>query len=175
MRKRGAFEYGDYEDEGKKLDALKAGQLLLSYICREPAKAKRQSDLIFSDWYNEIFSSVNVDKLVRAYELYEKIENYQNFISDEVRIRGVSRTENTFVTYGGFHVLTLCSKLEELYPEKSDDELIQSALDIIAKCLLEAGQPAYYSFFRDSNMTTTMLEKCYQFDLFEEVKKTGTA
>lgn len=175
VRKRGAFESGDSDDMNGKLDALKAGQLLLSYVHHEPANAKRQSDLIFSDWYNKIFSSVDVEKLLRAHELYTKIEDYQKFISDEVRIRGVSRTENTFVTYGGFHVLTLCSRLETVHPQKSDDELIQSALDIIAKCLLEAGQPAYYTFFRDSNMTATMLEKCYQLDLFEETKKTGTS
>lgn len=174
MRKRGSFEYNGVESTEKKLDALHAGQLLLSYVHREPANAKRQSDLIFSDWYSKIFSSINIDKLVRAYELYIKIEQYQKFISDEVRIRGVLRTENTFITYGGFHVLTLCGKLEELHPEKSDDELIQSSLDIITKCIVEAGQPAYYSFFRDSNMTNKMLEKCYQLELFEEHKKTST-
>lgn len=109
----------------------------------EPANAKRQSDLIFSDWYSKIFSSVDIGKLIRAHELYIKIEDYQKFISDEVRIRGVSDREHICYFIGVSHVLTLCSRLEAIYPDKSDDELIQSALDIIAKCLLDAGQPAY--------------------------------
>tara|TARA_Y100000588_G_C14053994_1_gene838527 strand:- start:87 stop:1061 length:975 start_codon:yes stop_codon:yes gene_type:complete len=174
IRKRGDFGQSDEQEKQKKLDALTAGQLILSYVHHEPANAKRKSDSIFSDWYNKIFAGADVAKLIRAYELYNKIEDYQNFISDEVRIRGVSRTENTFVTYGGFHVLTLCSKLEEVHPDKTDHELIHSALDIIAECLREAGQPAYYTFFRDSNMTDKMIEKCYQLDLFDYTKKTGT-
>lgn len=171
IRKRGRF--GDEKEGGNKLDALKAGQLILSYAHYEPANAKRQSDNIFSDWYNKIFASVDVSKLVRAYELYSKIEDYQKFINDEIRIRGISRTDNTFVTYGGFHVLTLCSKLEQVFPQKNDDELIKEALNIIAECLLDAGQPAYYSFFRDKNITEKMIQKCTQPNLFD-VQKTGT-
>lgn len=117
---------------------------------------------------------MKVEKLVRALNLYEKIEEYQQAISDEVRIRGILRTENTFVTYGGFHVLTLCSKLEELSPEKSDEDLINHALNIITECLHEAGQPAYYTFFRDASATSRMFEKCYQLNLFDDQKKTGT-
>lgn len=175
VRKRGGFDQGDKGEDQKKLDALKAGQLILSYVHHDPANAKRQSDLIFSDWYNKIFAGADVFKLVRAFELYNRIEEYQKFISDEVRIRGISRTENTFVTYGGFHVLTLCSKLEEVHPHKTDDKLIQNALDIIAECLVEAGQPAYYTFFRDNKMTDKMIEKCYQLDLFDQAKKKATA
>lgn len=170
-RKRGDFEQSvDEETETKKLDALKAGQLILSYSHFEPSNAKSQSDRIFSDWYNKIFADINVQKLIRAYDLYTKIEEYQMFISDEIRIRGISRAENTFVTYGGFHVLTLCSKLESLYPDKTDDELIQEALDIIAECLNEAGQPAYYSFFRNNDMTEKMLQKCSEPNLFDVLK-----
>lgn len=172
MRKRGSFEAGE-PDNRPKLDALKAGQLILSYVHFEPAQAKKQSDNIFNDWYNKIFAKVNVSKLIRAFELYSKIEEHQAYINDEIRIRGISRTENTFITYGGFHVLTLCAKLEEIHPDRDDDELIQDALKIISECLLEAGQPAYYSFFRDGKMTDKMFEKCYQANLFDEIK-TGT-
>lgn len=175
VRKRGGFEENDNSEKQQYLDALKAGQLILSYVHYEPANAKRQSDMIFSDWYSKIFCNVDVQKLVRAYKLFSKIEEYQNFISDEVRIRGVLRTENTFVTYGGFHVLTLCSKLESMYPQNTDDELIRRALDIIAKCLLDVGQPAYYSFFRDNKMVDRIVEKCNQPDLFEEIKSASAA
>ncbi len=41
----------------------------------------------------------------------------------------------------------------------------------IAESLLEEGQPAYYTFFRDTNITDKIIEKCYQLDLFGEVKR----
>ena len=171
VRKRGGFE--TQKDARPKLDALKAGQLLLSFIHGDPAGAKKDSDHIFSDRYHGIFGSVDVLKLVRAFKLYSKIEGLQEFISDEVRIRGISRTENTFVTYGGFHILTLCGTLEQIMPGRADEDLINEAVSIISQSLAEAGQPAYYSFFRNPMMTKRMIEKCAQPTLFP-LLKTGT-
>lgn len=168
IRKRGSFT--TQKDAQPRLDALRAGQLLLSFVHNDPAIAKRQSDSIFSDWYHKIFGNVDVKKLVRAFELYSKIEDLQEFISDEVRIRGISRTENTFVTYGGFHVLTLCGALETVMHGKTDKELINEAINIISQTLSEAGEPAYYSFFRDPTMTKKMIEKCAQPTLFPLLK-----
>lgn len=163
QRKRGGVHLHDVG--AARLDALKAGQLLLSYVYHDPAAAKKQSDQIFGPRYNKIFGSVDVDKLVRAHKFYSKIEEKQKFISDEIRIRGISRTENTFVTYGGFHILTLCSVLSEFDSDKDDDETIVDAIEVIAQVLSEVGQPAYYSFFRNTEMTEKMIEKCSQPDL----------
>lgn len=172
IRKRGGFE--SRKDSLPQLDALKAGQLLLSFVHLDPAGAKKQSDHIFDGWYNRIFGSVDVSKLVRAFHLYSKIEAHQEFISDEVRIRGISRTENTFVTYGGFHILTLCSVLQDVTPDKTDEKLITDAIDIISQALTEAGEPAYYSFFRDPVMTKKMIAKCSQLTFFP-LLKTGNS
>lgn len=166
LRKRGGFEQDD--SDLPKLDALKAGQLIQSYMRKDPTGAKKYSDHIFSDWYVDIFSSVDIDQLLRAHELYSKIEDKQKYVDDEVRIRGAYRTENTFITYGGFHVLTLCSLLEDINPKKSDDEIINEAIKIVTEVMREAGEPAYYNFFRNSKMTDKMIEKCSQLNLFEE-------
>lgn len=168
VRKRGSFQ--NAADERPHLDALRAGQLLLAYVHQDPAAAKKQSDHIFSEWYSRIFSCVDVSQLLRAYALYEKIESRQEFIQDEVRIRGVSRTENTFITYGGFHILALCGVLEKSADAESDDDLINKAIDIIAELLQDMGQPAYYSFFRDSKVMEKMINKCSQPSLFPLLK-----
>lgn len=164
IRKRGGRIH-EKDDVGLQLDALKAGQLLLSYVHLDPAGAKRQSDHIFGEWYHKIFSSVDVDKLVRSYHLYLQIEEQQKFISDEIRIRGITRTDNTFVTYGGYHILALCGVLEG-HEFKDDAELIQQAIDIISETLSECGEPAYYSFFRNPDITRKMISKCSQLNLF---------
>lgn len=172
LRKRGSFQ--NTSDPRPHLDALRAGQLLLAYVQQDPAAAKKQSDHIFSEWYSRIFSSVDVAQLLRAHQLYQKIENRQEFIQDEVRIRGVSRTENTFITYGGFHILALCGVLEKNAGSQSDDDLINEAIGIIAELLQEMGQPAYYSFFRDTNVMKKMVSKCHQPTLFPLLKNVST-
>lgn len=172
IRKRGSFEYS--HNNQPQLDALKAGQLLLSFVHLDPAGAKRQSDHIFSEWYHKVFASVDIQKLLRAHELFLKIEEKQKYISDEMRIRGASRTENTFVTYGGFHILTLCSVLSQAFPQKSGEDIINEAINIIAEVLKEEGEPAYYTFFRNPDITRKMIVKCSQPTLFQYLKKTGS-
>lgn len=159
-RKRGRIE--DISENLPQLDALKAGQLILSYIHHEPAKAKTQSDNIFSSFYYKIFGAVNVPKLIEAINLYEKIEKEQLYISDEIRIRGVQRTENTFVAYAGFHILMLCSILSSINNTLSDKALIDGAISIIADLLKEAGEPAFYSFFRNPKYSELMIRNAEQ-------------
>jgi hypothetical protein len=163
FRKRGSSSQS--EGDAHTLDALKAGQLLVSYVHLDPAGAKKQSDQIFQQWYGRIFGNVDVAKLVRAFELFRLIEEKQKYISDEIRIRGIGRIENTFVTYGGFHILTIAAVLETISNHRNDDELIEKAIKIIAEVLTEAGQPAFYSFFRNPEMTNQMIAKCAQLRL----------
>lgn len=111
VRKRG--DIGKSNGEMPELDAMKAGQILLSYIHLEPANAKRNSDDIFSESYGKIFRSVDIDKLIEANRIYDKIEQKREEISDNIRIRGANRTENTFVTYGAFHILAISSILKQ--------------------------------------------------------------
>ena len=126
IRKRG--DYGVETGDLAPLDALKAGQIILSYVHLDPARAKRDSDSIFMKNYGKIFHNFDMEKLIEGYEVYKIIEKKRSFIEDEIRIRGATRTENTFVTYGAFHILALCSALKEVYPKVSVNELIEKSL-----------------------------------------------
>lgn len=151
LRKRGQFATGTHE--GRKLDALRAGQLILSYTHHDPARAKRDSDSIFTESYQKIFASASTDELVEALDWFDLIEEKKRFIQDEIRIRGAARTENTFVTYGAFHILMLCSLLGKNATGDHRVKIIEEAIGIICDQLREAGEPAYYSFFRDPKQT----------------------
>jgi hypothetical protein len=164
LRKRGNFTSNHLE--GRKLDALRAGQLILSYTHHDPARAKRDSDSIFTESYQRIFSSASTAELVEALEWFNLIEEKRRYIQDEIRIRGVSRTENTFVTYGVFHILMLCSLLGKDAVGEHRIPIIEKAIEIIARHIQEAGEPAYYSFFRDTKRTQQLRDAAKQPTLF---------
>ncbi len=147
VRKRGFLI--DETAMERKLDALLAGQLILSFIHHEPDRAKRESDNIFTSDYGRIFPSVSADRLVEAFDWFELIEERRDYIQDEIRIRGSVRTENTFVTYGVFHILMVCSLLTEKENMEDRNAVIDNAIEIIDEQLKSAGNPAYYSFFRN--------------------------
>lgn len=85
-----------------------------------------------------------------------------------MRIRGAYRTENTFVTYGAFHILAVCSILKDRNREITDDAAIQQAIAIIARVLGKNRHPAYYSFFRNPEMSRAIINEALQPDLFDE-------
>lgn len=165
VRKRG--EYQQFASEYVELDALKAGQIALAYIHFEPAEAKRDSDDIFSQDYGKIFHNMNIDKLVEGFRIFQTISRRRAEIEENIRIKGVMRTENTFVTYGAFHILTLCSVAKTLYPEKTDSELIDIAINAISRVLIGLNSPAYYSFFRNPSNTSLLIDQLQQPSLFD--------
>lgn len=160
LRKRGLFDEGQVK--GRKLDALRAGQLILSYTHHDPARAKRDSDSIFTESYQKIFSNASAEELVEALDWFDLIEEKRRYIQDEIRIRGVARTENTFVTYGVFHILMLCSLLGKDAVGDRRLQIIEEAIAIIARQIQEAGEPAYYSFFRDTKQTGRLRDAASQ-------------
>lgn len=153
-RKRGFQE--EFDEDAIVLDALKAGQILLSYVHHDPVRAKRDSDIIFTELYYKVFGSVDVPKLVEALAWFELIDERKRIVQDDIRIRGQHRTENTFLTYGIFHVLMLCNLLGPSVEEHDRPAIIDQAISIISEHIVLAGSPAHYSFFRDAKQAEVL-------------------
>ena len=147
MRKRG--DNRSSESQGIALDAFLAGQLILSYIQHDPVIAKRGSDSIFAENYKRVFSGVSIHKILRAMKWFELIQEKRNIIIDDIRIRGLWRTKDAFVTYGAFHILMMCSLINGEANDDQMESVIEKAIEIISDSLKEKGEPAYYSYFRD--------------------------
>lgn len=64
------------------LDALRAGQILLSYIHLDPVRAKRNSDSIFTYLYGRIFGKVDIPRLIEGYRWFEMIYAHKKYIED---------------------------------------------------------------------------------------------
>lgn len=169
LRKRGQVgsdEACDYE-----LDAMKAGQIILSYFLDCPERAKRDSDQIFDELYEKIFSSIDVNEFLFALNLYREIQRRREFIEDEIRIRGATRVENDFVTYGVFHILFLCKHMivQDASLKNDATSLISDAITIIARVLRKRGNPAYYLFFRDPKTKNLLINEEIQLDLLDAI------
>ena len=164
VRRRGLISKHSAGSE-RVLDALKAGQLIMAYKLHEPARAKRDSDSIFSEAYDRIFNAATAETIVDALDWFDLIEDKKQFIEDEIRIRGMARTEDTFVTYGSFHILMLCELLGRNRFAEERTEVIEEAIRIISNQLREAGEPAYYTFFRDPKQADKLRDAVKQYSL----------
>lgn len=166
VRKRGAVIEGDAD---KVLDAMRAGQIILSYQLREPDKSKRESDHIFGRSYNKIFSAFEPTKMVRGMVLYNRILASRERVQDETKVTGQFRIEDRFVTYGSYHILALCGILEEQYSDLSDETLMKVAQKLIVRLHEKKGHPALYKFFRDKEVADELMGLPIQRDLFEDM------
>jgi hypothetical protein len=100
--------------KGARLDAEKVGQVLMTFYNGMPAEAKNKKRLIFGDKYDEVFDdSVNADKVLLGYRLFEKIENEKSEIKDEL-IKDPNRYEkDSFILHASYYLLYLLSELSE--------------------------------------------------------------
>ncbi len=164
LRKRGITEeyenVDDLEPSATSIDALKVGQILLSYIHQQPERAKRDSDAIFETLYEKIFSSIDFVELNFAIQLYRSIIQYRDYIEDEMRVRTFRPVEREFVTYGVFHVLFACRVLvlRDGSLRQNPDMLVSRAIALVESVVIAAGNPAYYTFFR-SHQTAAKIEQ----------------
>ncbi len=158
LRKRGITEdYSNFVDtEGEdifsntSIDALKVGQIWLSYSLKQPERAKRDSDAIFESLYEPIFGSIEITELQFAIQLYWIIMYRRAVVEDEIRIRGSRAVGRDFITYGVFHVLYACRLivLRDSKKRLNKDALVDEAIELVDNVVREAGNPAYYTFFR---------------------------
>lgn len=63
----------------QRIDALKLGQVILSYFLNEPERARSDSDSIFGNRFSQIFhETYDIDDLFQIIKLYQKIEQLRD-------------------------------------------------------------------------------------------------
>lgn len=140
--------------KGQRMDALKAGQVLLAYYHEEPDKAKTQSDKIFGEYYELLFNDeeTTVEKLLSAYRLYEEIEHRKDIAKQKMRSKVSREYGEQWIIEGAFHVLfvvhLLCGRdniVSDEFEEASTkiDEAISLVSDYVQK---QKGVSAYRLF-----------------------------
>lgn len=144
--------HGD-KDARRRLDALKLGQIILSYHLREPDRARANSDAIFGDRFSAIFHEHHdMDELCRLVELYQQIEEMREAYIAEHGERETGG-EQQYLIYGHWFILfatrLVLQKSGKPIPRKEGAEaLVLEAIGLVARACNQGKAVAHYQMFR---------------------------
>lgn len=141
--------------EEKRIDALKLGQIILSFELREPDKAKTESDSIFDSRFHHIFGSrQSIDELIRLYQIYETIEELRNKYQAEFATSPETGHEHQYLVYGHWYVLFACKLLHvksqqaQLPTGDEAHAIVEEAIRRVAAACSQQKAVAHYQMFR---------------------------
>jgi AIPR protein len=122
-----------YQDKprAKRIDAEKAGQVLMAFFNEMPAEAKDNKRLIFAEKYDEVFNdSVSADTILLSLFPFDDLERERKRIWDEMILKLLSKTEalessagidvstdfeaGSFIMHASYYLLYVLKKLAEL-------------------------------------------------------------
>jgi hypothetical protein len=164
---RRAGELETYDD-APTISSTLAGQLILATVHCQPHKAKTQTDEIFGNLHNQIFSSVDINRLLRSSRIYSRAQILGNEYFAGLRKLG-NQVPTSFIPYSYFHVVAISDLLLQQDESKFIDETIAEAFNRIARNLVGRGTSPY-EFFRSPKRAEDLLNPITQRDLFEDIK-----
>lgn len=151
-RKKGM--HSEQPDE-KRLDALKLGQIIFSFILREPERARSESDAIFGSQFGSIFHDrYDIDELCRLVELYRIIERLREEYTVSFGSAPETGDQHQYLVYGHWFVLFACRLLlakagTAKAPVGKDAELlVEDAIRLVANACSQQKAVAHYQMFR---------------------------
>jgi hypothetical protein len=141
-------------DPKRRVDALKLGQIIMSYHLREPDRAKTDSDSIFGDRFSAIFHEhYDMDELCRLIELYAVIEEMKDTYIAQHGDNVEGGGEQQYLIYGHWFILFAVRLLlvrsgKPLPPKDDAKELIAEAISLVARACSQGKSVAHYQMFR---------------------------
>jgi hypothetical protein len=163
----------------QRIDAEKAGQVLIALFNCSPYEAKHRKGLIFGDKYEEVFNDeVNADKVLLAHSLFERIEESKQEQLQRVINHPEAFEEKSYITYASYYILYI---IGELARRKSIDlvfsnvekiwTLYSSALIIIEETINKekkaVGSKYSHSVFFRSNKSKKYFESLDDEEILE--------
>jgi|LakMenEpi03Aug12_release.lakeMendotaPanAssembly.Ray.scaffolds.fasta_scaffold183045_1 hypothetical protein len=173
-----------YSDKplSQRIDAEKAGQVLMAFFNCSPYEAKNRKGLIFGDKYEEVFNeNINADKVWLAYNLFEKIEAEKNKIRAEIVSDQRLFSQKSYIIHASYYILYIMGELARhqgislelakldliwnLYPNA-----VKTIEAVISKERRTAGSKYNHSTFFRSNKTKKYFEDLEEDELNELLK-----
>lgn len=145
--------HGD-RDPKQRVDALKLGQIIVSFYLREPDRARTDSDSIFGDKFSAIFHEhYNMDELCRLVDLYQIIEEMKDAYVAKHGENVEGGGEHQYLIYGHWFILfalrLLLARSGQALPSKDDAKpAIMEALGLVARACSQGKAVAHYQMFR---------------------------
>lgn len=164
------------KSEDKRIDALKIGQVILSFDLREPEKAKTESDSIFSSKFRYVFNNRReIESVIRLFELYRIIERKREEYDMEFGAAVESGHQYQYLIYGHWFVLYACrlllakKGLGEVPQGEEAEQLVEEAVQLVASACSQQKAVAHYQMFRSAKTKDRILAELNpkQQDFFE--------
>ncbi|WP_417484049.1 AIPR family protein [Maricaulis salignorans] len=164
----------EYEDQPRerRIDALKFGQIVLAYTLRMPERARRDSDEIFSAYYDDIFTNIrDLDEIVSAWQCLREIEANHELVIAKRRRHTTNRAMRA-LAYANYHVLFLVSVLAQHRGINISDPgtrktLIEVGINIV-KEHIESDERGLYEIFRDPKTKERLIQLAERQDQLPE-------
>lgn len=98
--------------KGERIDAEKAGQVLMALFNSSPYEAKNRKGLIFGDKYEEVFNEeVNADKILLSYSLFDAIEAAKNMTKALIVNDPILFEHKSYVIHASYYILYIIGEL----------------------------------------------------------------
>ena len=105
-----------YEDKAreKRIDSEKAGQAMLAFYYKCPNEAKNNKTKVFGDKFEVIFNeNITAQKLLKAFEIYSKVETRKDQIKKEIIKDNNQYEENSFVLYSTYFIVYILGEIKD--------------------------------------------------------------
>ena len=164
-------------DPSVRIDALKLGQIILSFYLCEPDKAKTESDSIFDSKFRHVFTEgMDIPELVKLIKLYSKIEWLRDDFASRVAPHFEDSGDYQYLLSGHWFVLYACRLLlmrgSNSIPENEEaGKLIEDAIGVVARACAQSKAVAHYQMFRSPRTREKIIAEVSgrQIDLFERL------
>ena len=154
------------EPISKRVDALKAGQVVLAYFNKEPDKAKTQSNEIFGDLFENVFDPRRIDGsgIYAAFSLFTMLEKRRDIAIKNMKAKNGHEYDEAWIVEGIFHLLMVVALLAErdsidLRNIESVSKLIDEGIDVISTFVAENPGVAAYRLFRSVSTKQKLMER----------------
>jgi hypothetical protein len=100
----------------RRIDAEKAGQVVMAFFGEMPAEAKAHKRLIFAEKYDEVFSdNLSADGLLLCLLLFAEIEQKKSEVRAGIAEDGVWLEVDSFILHASYYILFLLKRLAVLH------------------------------------------------------------
>jgi hypothetical protein len=99
------------QSSDKRIDAVKLGQIILSYVLREPDHAKTSSNKIFGEYYYWVFdeSILYSDNIISIWKIYKFVDEDRRRAMSAMNSRITKTFEESWLIEGVFHLMYMLS------------------------------------------------------------------
>jgi len=163
------------KDPSRRVDALKLGQIILSFYLREPDRAKTDSDSIFDQRFTSIFHDRhNLDELCRLVELYRAIEELREEYVSAYGGNMEGGGELQYLIYGHWFALYAARLIltkggHDVPSSEGVRQLALESVGLVARACSQQKAVAHYQMFRSPRTKEKILTEISgkQGDFFE--------